>query len=148
GLRLARLRPDALALLRAASVVGDGTQLRHASTLAGLEPGALGPAAAALVRLDLLRRDDPLEFVHPVVRHAVYETLDVVERDAAHRSAAELLLDDGAPSENAAGHLLRVAPKADLFVFSTLRQAANHALSQGAVEAAVSYLTRALEEKA
>jgi DNA-binding CsgD family transcriptional regulator len=147
GLRLARLRPAALALLRAASVLGDGTKLRHAATLAGVAAGELGPAAAALVRLDLLRREDPLEFFHPVVRRAVYETLDVVERGAAHRSAAELLLEAGAPPETAAGHLLRIAPQADSFVVSTLRQAAERSLAQGAADAAVGYLTRALEEQ-
>jgi DNA-binding CsgD family transcriptional regulator len=147
GLRLARLPPEALALLRAASVLGDGTELRHAAALAGVEARELGPAAAALVRLDLLRREDPLEFFHPVVRDAVYETLDVVERDAAHRSAAELLLQAGARSESAAGHLLRVAPRADSFVVSTLRQAAERSLTQGAPEAAVGYLSRALDEQ-
>jgi DNA-binding CsgD family transcriptional regulator len=147
GLRLARLPPQALALLRAASILGDGTQLRHAAVLAGVEARELGPAAALLVRLDLLRREDPLEFFHPVVRSAVYETLDVVERDAAHRLAAELLLDGGALPESAAGHLLRVAPQADPFVVSTLRQAAERALAQGAADAAVEYLTRALEEQ-
>jgi DNA-binding CsgD family transcriptional regulator len=147
GLRLARLRPAALALLRAASVLGDGVELRHAAALAGVEAGELGPAAAALVRLDLLRREDPLEFFHPVVRRAVYETLDVVERAAAHRSAAELLLKAGAPPESAAGHLLRIAPQGDPFVVSTLRQAAERALAQGAADAAVGYLTRALQEQ-
>jgi DNA-binding CsgD family transcriptional regulator len=147
GLRLARLQPEALALLRAASILGDGTELRHAAALAGVETTELGPAAAALVRLDLLRREDPLEFSHPVVRRAVYETLDVVERNAAHRSAAERLLDAGAPPESAAAHLLRVAPQADAFVVSTLRQAAERSLTQGAAEAAVEYLTRALEEQ-
>jgi DNA-binding CsgD family transcriptional regulator len=147
GLRLARLQPEALALLRAASVLGDGTELRHAAALASVGAGGLGPAAAALVRLDLLRREDPLEFFHPVVRSAVYETLDVVKRSAAHRSAAELLLDAGAPPESAAGHLLRVAPQADQFVITTLRQAAERSLSQGAADAAVDYLTRALEEQ-
>jgi DNA-binding CsgD family transcriptional regulator len=147
GLRLARLEPKALALLRAASILSDGIELRHAAALAGVEAGELGPAAAALVRLDLLRREDPLEFFHPVVRSAVYETLDVVERGAAHRSAAELLLDAGAPPENAAGHLLRIAPQADSFVVSTLRQAAERSLAQGTAEAAVEYLTRALEER-
>jgi DNA-binding CsgD family transcriptional regulator len=147
GLRLARLRPEALALLRAASVLGDGVELRHAAALAGVEAGELGPAAAALVRLDLLRREDPLEFFHPVVRRAVYETLDVVERGAAHRSAAELLLEAGAQPESAAVHLLRVAPRADSFVVSTLRQAAERSLAQGAADAAVGYLTRALEEQ-
>ena len=76
-------------------VLGDGTELRHAAALAGVEADALGPATTVLVRLDLLRCEDPLEFFHPVVRRAVYETLDVVERDAAHRRAAELLLDAG-----------------------------------------------------
>jgi DNA-binding CsgD family transcriptional regulator len=147
GLRLARLQPEALALLRAASILGDGSELRHAAALAGVEAGELGPAAAVLVRLDLLRREDPLEFFHPVVRSAVYETLDVVERDAAHRSAAELLLQAGAPPESAAGHLLRVAPGADSFVVSALRQAAERSIAQGAAEAAVGYLTRALAEQ-
>jgi DNA-binding CsgD family transcriptional regulator len=147
GLRLARLTPEQLSLLRAASVLGDGSELRHAAALAGVETSQLGPAAAALVRLDLLRREDPLEFFHPVVRSAVYETLDVVERDAAHRSAAELLLEAGAPPESAAGHLLRVAPRADAFVVSTLRRAAERSLARGAAEAAVGYLTRALDEQ-
>jgi DNA-binding CsgD family transcriptional regulator len=147
GLRLGRLRPAAFALLRAASVLGDGVELRHAAALGGVQAGELGAAAAALVRLDLLRREDPLEFFHPVVRRAVYETLDVVERGAAHRSAAELLLEAGAPPESVAGHLLRVAPGADSFVVSTLRQAAERALAQGAAEAAVGYLARALQEQ-
>ena len=147
GLRLARLPAEALALLRAASILGDGTELRLAAALAGVEESELGPAAAILVRLDLLRREDPLEFFHPVVRSAVYETLDVVERDAAHRSAAELLLDAGARPESAAGHLVRIAPQADAFVVSTLRNAAERSLAQGAAEAAVRYLSRALDEQ-
>ncbi len=129
GLRLARLEPEELALLRAASVFGDGTELRQAAVLAGVHGAELGQAAAALVRLDLLRREDPVEFFHPVVRSAVYETLDVVERGAAHRSAAELLLGAGAPPESAASHLLRIPPQADSFVVSTLRQAAERSLT-------------------
>ena len=147
GLRLARLPPEMLALLRAASILGDGAELSHAAALAGVDAGELGPAAATLVRLDLLRREDPLEFFHPVVRGAVYETLDVVERDAAHRTAAELLLQAGGVPERAAGHLVRVAPQADPFVISTLRQAAERSLAEGAADAAVGYLTRALEEQ-
>src|SRR5262249_54828419 len=139
GLRLARLFPGALALLRAASILGDGTELRHVAALAGLEPGELGPAAALLVRLDLLRREDPREFSHPVARRAVYEMHDAVERSAAHRLAAELLLQAGAPPESAAGHVLRVTPGADSFVVSTLRQAAERALAQGAADAAAGY---------
>jgi DNA-binding CsgD family transcriptional regulator len=146
GLRLARLQPEALAVLRAAAILGDGIELRHAGALAAFEVTELGPAAAALVRLDLLRSEDPIEFFHPVVRRAVYETFDVVERNAAHRRAAELLLDAGAPPERAGSHLLRVAPRADPFVVTTLRQAAERSLAEGAADAAVGYLSRALEE--
>ena len=103
GLRLARLPPEALVLLRAASILGDGTELRHVAALAGVDESELGPAAATLVRLDLLRREDPVEFFHPVVRSAVYETLDVVERDAAHRSAAELLRPGRRPAGECGG---------------------------------------------
>lgn len=71
----------------------------------------------------------------------------MVERGAAHRSAAELLLEAGALPESAAVHLLRVAPQADPFVVLTLRQAAERSLAQGAADAAVGYLTRALEEQ-
>src|SRR5262249_24109745 len=42
---------------------------------------------------------------------------------------------------------LRVAAHAEPFVVSTLRQAAERALAQGAADAAVGYLTRALEEQ-
>jgi DNA-binding CsgD family transcriptional regulator len=147
GLRLVRLPQEALALLRAASILGDGTALRQAAALAGVASSELGAAASTLVRLDLLRREDPVEFFHPVVRRAVYDTLDVVERDAAHRSAAELLLQAGASPESAAGHLLRVAPRADSLVVSTLRHAAERSLDQGAAEAAVGYLSRALVEQ-
>jgi DNA-binding NarL/FixJ family response regulator len=147
GLRLARLSPSALALLRAAAILGDGTELRHAAELAGLEGSELGPAASALVRLDLLRREDPIEFFHPVVRSAVYETLDVVERGAAHRRAAELLLSAGALPENAAVHLLLTSRDADPFVVSTLRRASDRSLAQGAADAAVGYLARALGEE-
>jgi DNA-binding NarL/FixJ family response regulator len=146
GLRLARLQPEAFALLRAASILGDGSELRHVASLADAETSDLGPAVAALVRLDLLRREDPVEFSHPVVRNAVYELLDAFERDAAHRLAANLLVQAGAPAESVAGHLLRIVPQADPFVVTTLRQAADRSLTQGAAEATVEYLTRALEE--
>jgi hypothetical protein len=65
GLRLVRLPPEAFALLRAASILGDGTDLRLAAALAGVDESELGQAAAVLARLDLLRREDPLEFFHP-----------------------------------------------------------------------------------
>src|SRR4030095_973672 len=114
---LGRLRPAALALLRAASVLGDGVELRQVAALAGVEAGELGPAAAP------------------------QDARDVLSRGPAHRAAAELLLEAGAPPESAAGHLLRVAPQADRFVVATLRLAAERAPAHGAADAAVGGLT-------
>ena len=106
ALRLARLPEDATALLEAAAILGDGTELRHVAALAGLEPAPAAHAAQQLVRSDLLDRDDPVEFFHPVVRTAIYEGLDALARSEGHRRAAGLLVEAGAPPEQAAAHLL------------------------------------------
>src|SRR5262249_30124573 len=76
ALRLARLPEDAVALIEAAAILGDGTELREAGGLAGLDEAATANAARILLRSDLLIRDDPVEFFHPVVRSAIYEDLD------------------------------------------------------------------------
>jgi DNA-binding CsgD family transcriptional regulator len=146
SLRLARLGPAAASLLRAAAVLGDGTQLQHAATLAELEVEAAAQAATMLVRAGLLHMEDPLEFVHPVVRTAVYQQIGADERFRAHRRAAELLLAAGAPSQQAAAHLLLTMPSGDRFVSEVLRRAAEQSLVQGAPQAAVTYLRRALTE--
>ena len=103
-------------------------------------------AASALVRADLLRHETPVEFMHPVVRTAVLEDMTAVERIGGHRRAAEVLLDAGALPEQAAAHLAQTLPDHDPFVVATLRQAAKRSLAQGAPEAAVTYLRRALQE--
>src|SRR3954447_5931964 len=73
--RLARLPTESTALLRAAATLGDRTELSLAASLAGLEPRTALGAASALVRVDLLSHENPLEFTHPVVRTAVLETM-------------------------------------------------------------------------
>jgi DNA-binding CsgD family transcriptional regulator len=148
ALRLARLPDDATALLEAAAILGDGTDLRHVAALARLEPLPAARAAQQLVRSDLLARDDPVEFFHPVVRTAIYEGLDAVARSDGHRRAAELLVESGAPAEQAAAHLLATVPDDDAFTVATLREAARRSLGQGAADAAAGYLARALVEAA
>ena len=111
-----------------------------------MEATAAGRAATELVRAGLLRSEDPLEFVHPVVRTAIYEDVDAGTRMSAHRRAAELLVGLGASPEQAAAHLLRCLPAGDRVVATTLRRAAGQALAQGAPEAAVAYLRRAVAE--
>ena len=144
--RLARLDADAAGLLRAAAILGDQTELALAAALAGLEPKVALTAASALVSVDLLRHENPLEFTHPVVRTAVLEDMSAHERTAAHRRAAKTLLERGALPEQAATYLLRAVPAGDSFVVDTLRQAAERSIADGAPEAAAAYLRRALDE--
>jgi tetratricopeptide (TPR) repeat protein len=144
--RLARLHAHATELLRAAAILGDRTELSLAAALAGLEPRAALTAASALVSADLLRHENPVEFTHPVVRSAVLEKMTVDERTRAHHRAAEVLLERGARLEQAATYLIRTIPASDPFVVDTLRRAAASSLAQGAPDASVAYLRRALEE--
>jgi DNA-binding CsgD family transcriptional regulator len=144
SLRLARLPADATALIEAAAILGDGTELRHVAALAGVDLATASRSAYELVRSDLLQRDDPVEFFHPVVRTAIYDKLDSLARSAGHRRAAEIIVAAGAPPEQAAAHLLLTNEEPDAFVVRTLRAAASRSLAQGAPDAAVSYLTRVL----
>jgi DNA-binding CsgD family transcriptional regulator len=146
SLRLARLPGEATALLEAAAILGDGTSLGQVAALAGLEPAPAAKAARTLLRSDLLIRDDPVEFFHPVVRTAIYDGLDTLARSDGHRRAAALLVQTGAPPEQAAAHLLATVRGRDPFVVETLRAAARRSLAQGAADAAIGYLERSLEE--
>ena len=144
--RLGRLPDEATALIRAAAILGDGTDLGHVAALADLEILEAGQSAHALVLVDLLRSDDPIEFFHPLVRTVVHEGMSAVEQMGKHRRAAELLLAAGALPEHAAAHLMSTNPGGDPFVVTTLRQAALRSLAQGAPETAAGYLHRALAE--
>jgi DNA-binding CsgD family transcriptional regulator len=144
--RLARLPTEVTDLLRAAAILGDRTELPLAAALAEIDPGIALTAASALVRADLLRHENPLEFTHPVVRSAVLENMSTDERTRAHHRAAQILLERGARPEQAATYLIRTIPVGDPFVTNTLRQAAKRSLGQGAPDASVAYLRRALQE--
>src|SRR5581483_11234112 len=146
SLRLARMPSEALVLARAVAVLGGHTELRHAAALAGLDTEVAAHAATTLGRADLLGLELPLEFVHPVVRAAVYDDMTTAERIAAHRRAAQVLADAGAEPEQIAVHLEQTIPSGDPFVVATLQQAAARALQRGSSDVAVSLLRRALSE--
>ena len=145
-LRLSRLTPVAGRLARAVAILGDGADRDRVAALAGLERREVAPAAAALARVDLLRQGPPLAFVHPVVRNAVYEWIPADERESEHARAAEILIaDDAAPAQVAAQVLLAPAGSADGAV-GIFRAAAQRAASEGGLESAAGYLSRALDE--
>jgi DNA-binding CsgD family transcriptional regulator len=146
SLRLARLPAVAVQVAQAAAIMGEGTELRYVAALSGLDFVDAARAAGRLVEVDLLRRVDPIEFFHPVIRAAIHQAIDPGTRLETHRRAAEILADGGAPPEQSAAHLLQVAPAADPLVVRALRNAADRALASGAHDLAVAYLRRALAE--
>ena len=145
-LRLSRLSPEAVAVARAVAVLGDDAAGGHVAALAEIERRLLAPFATALGRVDLLRPEPPLRFVHPVVRNAVYESIEPHEREQAHARAAAVLAADGAPGEEIAAQLLIAPPESVKGAVTTLREVARRAAAEGAPESAASYLRRALDE--
>jgi class 3 adenylate cyclase/DNA-binding CsgD family transcriptional regulator/tetratricopeptide (TPR) repeat protein len=148
SLRLSRLPEEARRFAVAVAVLGDGADQRDVAALAEIDDDHLASLAATwLARADLLRITTPtVEFVHPVVRSAIYESVEPAHRLRAHRRAAELLDTSRAEPERVAAHLDLVPPAGDAFVVETLRVAADRALVRGAPEVAVRYLRRALAE--
>ncbi|HEX8648348.1 MAG TPA: AAA family ATPase [Thermoleophilaceae bacterium] len=145
-LRLARLPAEAAAVARAVAVLGENADVPAVAALAELDERVAAEATASLARVEILRPDPPLSFVHPLVRDAIYRDLPPGERELQHGRAARMLSEAGASPEQVASHLLTVPRRGDDWVASLLVDAGRSALRKGAPESAVSYMTRALEE--
>ncbi len=144
--RLAALPPGALKLARAVSVMGAQAQLRHARRLAKLGADEAAMATGALARSGILRGENVLAFVHPLVRSAVYSDLSSAERGRWHERAADLLAAEGAPAEELIPHLLASLPDGNPATVQWLRAGATQARARGAPEVAADCLERALAE--
>jgi DNA-binding NarL/FixJ family response regulator len=144
--RLARLPPVARDLASAIAVFGGQCSLSDAAALAGLDEDAAAAAADALAEQNLIGQSEPLEFLQPIVRTAVYHEIPSRRRARWHGRAARLLDDADAPTEEIAVHLLAVEPSGEAAVVGVLCSAATGALAAGAPESAVQYLERALAE--
>jgi DNA-binding CsgD family transcriptional regulator len=144
--RLARLGDPARRLAEAVSVLASDAEVRHAATLCEVSLDDALVLADVLTAAEILRAARPLEFIHPIVRTAVYEQVPAGERSRAHRRAAQTLAQEGASPEQVALHALVCEPGADPQLVSWLRDAARAALASGAPDAAARYLRRALDE--
>src|SRR5215470_6271544 len=138
--------PEAGRLTRALAVLGGPAPLRQAAALAGLDLPAAARLADRLRAADVLAPGSVLEFAHPIVRTAVYESIPPGERALAHAEAARLLERDGAHAERLALHLLRSEPGGDPRVAALLHAAAAAATGRGDPGAAAACLRRALDE--
>ena len=146
-LELAKLGSDATALAHAVAVVGDDAVCSACiPQQAGLDQARSDEVATLLARAEVLRADRPLRFVHPLVRQAVYESIAPADRAAAHRRAATLLAEMGAPVDRVAAQLVLAPPAEDPAAVDSLRTAASAAVAAGAPDSAITYLRRATEE--
>jgi DNA-binding CsgD family transcriptional regulator len=142
-LRLSRLPEEFRSLGWAAAVLGGGGSLAHAAAIARIDEARAAQAADALAAAGMLAPGLPLEFVHPLVRTAVYESIPPAQRAVFHQTAADLLLREGAPLDAVAAQLMAASPRGSAQAVGTLRDAAATALARGAPEAAVAWLRRA-----
>ena len=144
--RVRQLGDGAAELTRAVAVLGGQVALRHAAALAGQDLPRAARLADGLRAAHVLAPGTPLEFAHPIVGTAVYDSMPPGERAIAHGKSAVLLEADGVDAERVAPHLLRSEPGGDPGVVTALRAAAGAASDRGAPDLAACYLRRALAE--
>lgn len=145
-LRVSGVAPEATALARAVAVLGPQARLNHCARLGRVDPRRARALAETLVDVAVLAPGDPLRFVHPVVRTAVYAELSHAERSDLHADAAKVLADSGIGPAGIAPHLLATSPNGDPEVVDMLCGAARSALAGGAPDTALALLRRALDE--
>src|SRR6476659_1575843 len=145
-LRVSRLDPQAPALTRAVAVLGEQARLTMCAELAGVAVREASTLVAGLVDLAVLVGGDPLRFVHPIVRTAIYNDLSATEQADLHARAAKLLAEQRADPGAIAVHLVATPPSGDRNVVAMLREAARSALAGGAPDTAAAQLRRALDE--
>src|SRR5581483_9692013 len=88
AMRLRRLPRAATELAHGLAIIGRTNGPELPGALARLDRRTAVDAAAALSRAELVAAGPELDFAHPVVRAAVYESIDPVERANGHRRAA------------------------------------------------------------
>jgi DNA-binding CsgD family transcriptional regulator len=146
--RVGRVAPEAQPLARAMAVLGDGSRLASAGELAEIDDAKAGLIAHTLRRIEILADEDPVRFVHPLVRRSVYDSMSITEREAQHRAASEILARAGAPPAAVAMHLGALTPSGSVTVAEGVVAAADMAVAQGATDEAVRWFQRALDEGA
>ncbi|MBO9533336.1 MAG: AAA family ATPase [Solirubrobacteraceae bacterium] len=143
--RIGRCSARAIELARTVAVMQPSGVQEAMAMLPALAPDAFSSAWRELAQADVLRADEP-QFVHALVRDAVYFDLPVPTREEMHLEAARALEGIGAPIERIASQLGLAPRRGDAWVASTARSAGEAALRRGAPDAAALHLRRALAE--
>jgi DNA-binding CsgD family transcriptional regulator len=144
--RLGRVGAPAVRVAQAVAVLGRDAGPDLVAELAELSAEEAARAVGSLTALEVLLEGNPIAFVHPIVRTAVYNDFGSAERGEAHGRAARLLAERGAGLDSVAAQILATPAANDEWATAHLAEAAGAALSRGAPDAAVAYLERALAE--
>ncbi|MFE9444205.1 ATP-binding protein [Streptomyces sp. NPDC006602] len=153
--RLEELGIDATRFAWAAAILGTGISVDLVAKLATLGRDDAVRCAELLRSARILTAPDPanspagegdLEFVHPLIATAVYDSIPPALRTAMHGIAAQMVTDLGRGAAAASRHLLQVHPDDDEELVQKLREAAREHLVVGAPDAARRCLERALLE--
>ncbi|MGW0331876.1 ATP-binding protein [Streptomyces sp. NPDC003011] len=153
--RLEELGIDATRFAWAAAILGTGISVDLVAKLATLSRAEAVRCAELLRNARILTAPDPanaqagggeLEFVHPLIATAVYDSIPPALCTAMHGIAAQVVTDSGLGAAAASRHLLQVHPDDDEELVEQLREAARDHLAVGAPDAARRCLERALLE--
>ena len=144
--RLERLTPPAASVARAVAVLSAGADLAAVARLTDLSESEVERARDGLTRAGILAEQRELDFVHPIVRRAIYSSIPPSDGALLHGKAARVLERAAASLEEIAAHLLVAEPDGAAWRVAALRRAAARASEREAPDAAVAYLRRALAE--
>jgi tetratricopeptide (TPR) repeat protein len=155
--RLKGLGIEATRFAWAAAILGTGSSVDLVAQLASMNTDIAGHCADLLCSARILTEaetepavpgaeDGALEFVHPLIASAVYNSIPEGVRTAMHGIAAQIVTEMGRGAAEASRHLLKVHPDDDEELVEQLREAAREHLAVGAPDAARRCLERALEE--
>ncbi|MEU9924861.1 AAA family ATPase [Streptomyces griseoluteus] len=155
--RLQELGVEPTKFAWAAAILGTGSPVGLVARLAMMDADTAARCAELLCGARILAevvpdpaapqpQDVTLEFVHPLIASAVYDSITDAMRTAMHGIAANIVAETGRSAAEAARHLLKVHPEGDETLVEQLREAAREHLAVGAPDAACTCLERALEE--
>lgn len=135
--RLEDLGTDVTRFAWAAAILGPAISTELAASLAGMPHDDAARCAERLRAARIVTSGEAgLEFVHPLIATAVYESIPNATRTAMHGRAAWAVTRSGRGAAAASRHLLEVHPDDDPELVQHLRDAATEHLAVGAPDAA------------
>lgn len=153
--RLHALGTEATHFAHAAAILGTGIKVDLVARLTTMRPNDAHRVADLLCAERFLTgpvpatgeaADGELEFLHPLIASAVYDSIPGGRRTFMHGIAAKVITESGRGAAEASRHLLHVHPEDDEELVQQLREAAREHQAVGSPDAARRCLERALRE--